>query len=71
MVACCSVDAELPVRYAHMSLEWAAVRNAARNWRELSLGEVGMAAAFGAECFAWFCVGEIVGRGGTLTGYDY
>jgi len=66
-----SLDAELPVRYAHLRREWAAVRGAARNWRNLSLGEVGTAAAFSAECFAWFCVGEIVGRGGTLTGYAY
>ena len=71
LFSCCSVEAELPVRYAHMRREWAAVRDAARNWRELSLGEAGTAVAFGAECFAWFCVGEIVGRGGTLTGYDY
>ena len=54
-----------------MRREWAAVRAAVRHWRDLSLGEVGTAAAFGAECFAWFCVGEIVGRGGSLTGYDY
>jgi hypothetical protein len=27
--------------------------------------------AFGAELFAMFCVGEIVGRGGTLTEYSY
>jgi hypothetical protein len=27
--------------------------------------------AFGAELFAMFVIGEIVGRGGTLTGYDY
>jgi F-type H+-transporting ATPase subunit g len=26
--------------------------------------------AFGAEVYAWFCIGEIVGRGGSLTGYD-
>ena len=65
------MDAELPVRATHLRREWASVRNAARHWRELSLGQVGTAAAFGAECFAWFCVGEIVGRGGTVTGYDY
>ncbi len=39
----------------------------ARN--ELKLEEVGIAALFAGECYAWFCVGEIVGRGGTLTGY--
>ena len=26
--------------------------------------------AFGAEIYAWFCVGEIVGRGGSITGYN-
>lgn len=25
---------------------------------------------FGAELYAWWCVGEIVGRGGSLTGYS-
>ena len=59
------------MRHAQLRREWAAVRAAARSWRERSLGEVGTAAAFAAECFAWFCVGEIVGRGGTLTGYAY
>jgi F-type H+-transporting ATPase subunit g len=39
----------------------------ARN--DLKLEEVGIAALFAGECYAWFCVGEIVGRGGTLTGY--
>jgi hypothetical protein len=31
--------------------------------------QVGTAALFSAEVYAWFCVGEIVGRGGGLTGY--
>lgn len=26
--------------------------------------------AFGAEVYAWFCIGEIIGRGGSLTGYS-
>ena len=30
---------------------------------------VGASAVFAAEVYAWFCVGEIVGRGGKLTGY--
>ena len=25
---------------------------------------------FAAELYAWFCIGEIVGRGGSLTGYN-
>ena len=31
--------------------------------------QVGIAALFTAEVYAWFCVGEVVGRGGSLTGY--
>lgn len=27
-------------------------------------------AGFAAEVFAWFCVGEIIGRGFTLSGYS-
>lgn len=26
---------------------------------------------FGAEVFAWFCVGEIIGRGGSIAGYSF
>lgn len=26
---------------------------------------------FAAEVFAWFCVGEIVGRGFSLSGYSF
>lgn len=36
---------------------------------DLPMAEVGTAALFSAEVYAWFCVGEIVGRGGGLTGY--
>jgi F-type H+-transporting ATPase subunit g len=56
---------------AHLQAEVQEVKAAAANWRELPLATVGKAAVFSAECFAWFCVGEIIGRGGTLTGYDY
>jgi F-type H+-transporting ATPase subunit g len=65
------MEARLPVRYAHLQAEAAEVAKTARNWRELPLSTVATAGLFGAECFAWFCVGEIIGRGGTLTGYDY
>ena len=37
---------------------------------ELTGAELGVAAAFGAEVLAWFCVGEIIGRGGTLLDYS-
>ena len=35
----------------------------------LPSSQVGTAALFAGEVYAWFCVGEIIGRGGSLTGY--
>ncbi|XP_052300279.1 uncharacterized protein LOC102618851 isoform X3 [Citrus sinensis] len=34
---------------------------------EMNLDNAGLAALFGVECFAWFCGGEIIGRGFTIT----
>ena len=31
--------------------------------------QVGQQALFAAELYAWFCVGEVIGRGGSLAGY--
>lgn len=35
-----------------------------------SRAQVGTYALFVGELYAWFCVGEIVGRGFTLVDYD-
>lgn len=32
--------------------------------------QVGSLALFAGELYAWFCVGEIVGRGGSLVDYE-
>jgi hypothetical protein len=32
--------------------------------------QVGIALGFTAELYAWICLGEIAGRGGTLVGYS-
>ena len=40
-----------------------------KNRHEMKVEDAGIAALFGLECFAWFCAGEIVGRGFTFTGY--
>ncbi|MBA0547675.1 hypothetical protein Golob_018822 [Gossypium lobatum] len=40
-----------------------------KNRKELKVEDAGIAALFGMECFAWYCAGEIVGRGFTFTGY--
>ena len=45
------------------------VKHLWRNRQELKVEDAGIAALFGIECFAWFCAGEIVGRGFTFTGY--
>ncbi|XP_042001123.1 uncharacterized protein LOC121750619 [Salvia splendens] len=45
------------------------VKNMWRQRQDVKVEDVGIAALFGLECFAWFCAGEIVGRGFTITGY--
>jgi len=39
------------------------------NRGEMSAGEAAVGGLFAAEVFAWFCVGEIIGRGGTILDY--
>lgn len=34
-----------------------------------SIENASMAALIGVECFAWFCGGEMIGRGFKITGY--
>lgn len=53
-------------------LFWKDVETVKRKWahrQDLSVQEIGTAALFTLELYAWFVVGEIIGRGGTLTGY--
>ncbi|KAK9683863.1 hypothetical protein RND81_10G170100 [Saponaria officinalis] len=61
--------ASLPVRREALRKEVEQVKQAWKNRKEMKVEEVGVAALFGLECFAWFCAGEIVGRGFTVTGY--
>uniref|UniRef100_A0A0C9RIQ6 TSA: Wollemia nobilis Ref_Wollemi_Transcript_15593_839 transcribed RNA sequence n=1 Tax=Wollemia nobilis TaxID=56998 RepID=A0A0C9RIQ6_9CONI len=61
--------ASLPHRYEAFWKEIDALKKKAMNRQDLKIEEVGLAALFSLECYAWFCVGEIIGRGGTLTGY--
>ncbi|KAK9699776.1 hypothetical protein RND81_08G195500 [Saponaria officinalis] len=61
--------ASLPVRREALRKEVEQVKQAWKNRKEMQVEEVGVAAMFGLECFAWFCAGEIVGRGFTFTGY--
>ncbi|GJN15044.1 hypothetical protein PR202_gb01930 [Eleusine coracana subsp. coracana] len=61
--------ASLPVRYEALWKEFDQVKHLWRNRKDLNVERAGVAALFGIELYAWFCVGEIVGRGFTLTGY--
>lgn len=63
--------ARVPGAVAHASGEVAAVREGLKRARagEMDVATAATAGVFAAELYAWFCVGEIVGRGGKLTGY--
>eukprot|EP00240_Pyramimonas_obovata_P011427 CAMPEP_0118932410 /NCGR_PEP_ID=MMETSP1169-20130426/10152_1 /TAXON_ID=36882 /ORGANISM="Pyramimonas obovata, Strain CCMP722" /LENGTH=130 /DNA_ID=CAMNT_0006875061 /DNA_START=42 /DNA_END=434 /DNA_ORIENTATION=- len=62
--------AKIPATIEHATAEYAVVKKTAMNYNELSLSQVGTGALFAAETYAWFCLGEFVGRGFTLTGYQ-
>lgn len=59
----------LPGRYESFWKELDSVKQLWKNKGDLKVEDAGIAALFGIELFAWFCVGEIVGRGFTITGY--
>ncbi|GLU10019.1 hypothetical protein SLE2022_268480 [Rubroshorea leprosula] len=61
--------ASIPGRYDSFWKELDYVKSLWRNRGELKVEDAGIATLFGLECFAWFCAGEIVGRGFTFTGY--
>ncbi|KAH7651251.1 ATP synthase F0 complex subunit G mitochondrial protein [Dioscorea alata] len=61
--------ASIPGRYEAFWKELDGVKQIWRNRKELKVEDAGIAALLGLELYAWFCVGEIVGRGFTLTGY--
>ena len=61
--------ASIPGRCEAFSKELESVKQMWKNRKELKVEDAGIAALFGLECFAWFCAGEIVGRGFTFTGY--
>ncbi|GAB4838948.1 hypothetical protein Ancab_028481 [Ancistrocladus abbreviatus] len=41
-----------------------------KNRQDMKVEDLGIATLFGLECYCWFCAGEIVGRGFTITGYN-
>ncbi|KAG2666096.1 hypothetical protein I3843_15G036200 [Carya illinoinensis] len=61
--------ASTPGRQEAFRKELDYVKHLWKNRQELKVEDAGIAALFGIECFAWFCAGEIIGRGFTFTGY--
>ncbi|KAL7594599.1 uncharacterized protein LOC111906073 [Lactuca sativa] len=61
--------ASIPSRYDAFWKELEYVKQLVKTRHELKTEDMGIAALFGLECFAWYCAGEIVGRGFTITGY--
>ncbi|KAI4350747.1 hypothetical protein L6164_005168 [Bauhinia variegata] len=61
--------ASIPGRYESFWKELDYVKQLWKNRKELTVEDVSIAALFGLECYGWYCVGEIVGRGFTITGY--
>ncbi|XP_010545333.1 PREDICTED: uncharacterized protein LOC104817748 [Tarenaya hassleriana] len=61
--------ASIPVRCEAFWKELDQVKSLWKNRGDVTVEEAGTVALFGLECFAWFCAGEIVGRGFTFTGY--
>ncbi|CAL9187042.1 unnamed protein product [Musa hybrid cultivar] len=61
--------ASIPGRYESFWKEIDGLRHIWRNIKDLKVEEASIAALFGLELYAWSCVGEIVGRGFTFTGY--
>ncbi|KAL4855911.1 hypothetical protein ACK3TF_003673 [Chlorella vulgaris] len=60
----------IPTGITACKQEAAAARSKFANLKEMPTTEVATYVGFAAELYAWFCIGEIVGRGGSLTGYN-
>ncbi|NP_001149231.2 uncharacterized protein LOC100282853 [Zea mays] len=61
--------ASLPGRYESFWKEVDGAKLLWKNGSRLKIEDASVAAMFGIELYAWFCLGEIVGRGFTVTGY--
>ncbi|EIE20264.1 hypothetical protein COCSUDRAFT_54445 [Coccomyxa subellipsoidea C-169] len=59
----------IPAGIKQVDHEWGSVKSKLAQRHDLPLTEVGMYALFVAEVYAWFVVGEIAGRGFTVSGY--
>ncbi|XP_052487048.1 uncharacterized protein LOC105768671 [Gossypium raimondii] len=65
----CNLLSNIPSRYEAFQKEMDYVKLMWKKRNEWKIEDAGIATLFGLECFAWYCTGEIVGRGFTFTGY--
>ncbi|KAL5718321.1 hypothetical protein ACHQM5_011234 [Ranunculus cassubicifolius] len=61
--------ASIPARTKAFKEEVAHVKDMWKNRKDLTVEDVSVGAIIGLECFGWFCLGEIAGRGFTFSGY--
>ncbi|XVF25103.1 hypothetical protein REPUB_Repub13aG0185100 [Reevesia pubescens] len=61
--------ASIPRRYEVFWKELDSLKQFLKTKEAWNIENASMAALIGVECFAWFCGGEIIGRGFTITGY--
>ena len=60
---------QIPAGMRASEAELGALKGKLRSWKEMKAEEMMVLAAFGAELYAWFAIGEVVGRG-SIVGYD-
>jgi len=64
-----SIFCSIPNRCESFHKELDYVKQIWKNKQDLKIEDASIAVLFGLECHAWFCAGQIVGRGFTFTGY--
>lgn len=60
---------KIPAGYAHVQEELKALQEGMTKTKDFTVNQIGIYCIYCAELVGWFCVGEIIGRGGTLLGY--
>ena len=64
--------ATVPQEFKAASSEWQALKTKfEKSWQNITMAEYGTYALFVGEAYAWFCVGDIMGRGFRFIDYNY
>ncbi|KAL5728847.1 hypothetical protein ACHQM5_001881 [Ranunculus cassubicifolius] len=61
--------ASIPERAKTFKAEVESMKDLWKNRKDIKVEHLGVTALFGMECYCWFCLGEVAGRGFTFTGY--